>query len=108
MPAMPPPPALAVLVVHAEAGERRQLEQRRAAIEQQRDALARQECWPRARNVAPGVRGLAHLLFERAKLADQRQHLLAIGAKLSDCGSIRLSMIGMKTHSHIGACDPAR
>ena len=34
-----------------------------------------------AEAIAPGVRGVAHLLLERAKFADQRQHLLAIGAK---------------------------
>ena len=71
-----------VVVVHAEAGKGRELEQRRAGIEQKRDALARQQLLARAETVAPGIRGVAHLLFERAKFTDQRQHLLAIGAEI--------------------------
>ena len=69
---------IAVVVVHAKAGERRELEPGRARIEQKRDALARQQLLARAEAFAPCVRGVAHLLFERAKFADQRQHLLAI------------------------------
>ena len=72
---------IAVIVVHAEAGKGRELEPRRAGIEQKRDALARQQLLARAETLAPGIRGVAHLLFERAKFTDQRQHLLAIGAK---------------------------
>ena len=73
---------IAIVVVHAEAGKGRELEPRRAGIEQKRDALARQQLLARAETVAPGIRGVAHLLFERAKFTDQRQHLLAIGAEI--------------------------
>jgi hypothetical protein len=72
---------IAVIVMHAKAGQRCELEPGRARIEQKRNALARQQLLAGAKALAPRVRGVAHFLFERAKFADQRQHLLAVGAK---------------------------
>ena len=71
----------AVIVVHAQAGERRQFEPRRTRIDQQRDTLARQKLAAGAKPIASGVGEIPHLLLERAEAADKRQHLLAIGAK---------------------------
>ena len=76
----------AVIVVHAQAGERRQFEPRRTRIDQQRDTLARQKLAAGAKPVASGVGEIPHLLLERAEAADQRQHLLAIGAKRCGVG----------------------
>jgi hypothetical protein len=72
---------VAVIVVHAEAGKRRELEPRRAAVDEQRDTLARQELVAGAEALAPGVGEIPNLLLERAEISDQRQHLLAVGAK---------------------------
>ncbi len=71
----------AVIVVHAKSGEGRQLEERAAAVEQQRDALARQELAALGELALLGVRGLAHLLLERAERLDQREHRRAVGAE---------------------------
>ncbi len=50
-------------------------------IDEQRDALARQKLLAGAEALAPGIGEVPHLLLERAEFADQRQHLLAVGAK---------------------------
>ena len=71
----------AVIVVHAEARQRRQLEPGRAGIEHESDPLARQQLLAGAKSVALGIGDIAHLLLQRTEFADQRQHLLAIGAK---------------------------
>jgi len=71
--------ALAVVVVHAEAGERRQLEPRRALIEQQREAFARQQLAALFEQVFFGIRGLAHPTFESAELIDELKHRRTIG-----------------------------
>ena len=72
---------VAVIVVHAETGKRRELEPRRAAVDEQRDALARQKLVAGAEALAPGIGEIPNLLLERAEIPDQRQHLLAVGAK---------------------------
>ncbi len=68
-----------LVVVHAHGGERRQLEERRAGIEQRPHALARQEL--AARDVAlAGVFAAAqpHLLGAGAQVGDQRPHRLRV------------------------------
>jgi hypothetical protein len=72
---------IAVVVVHAKARERRELQPWRAVIDQQRHALARQQLVAGAKAVALGIREIPHLLLERAEITDQRQHLLPVGAK---------------------------
>ena len=70
-----------IIVVHAKAGERRQFEPWRPGIEHQRHALARQQLFAGAETVAFGIGDVAHFLLQRAKFADQRQHLLTVGAE---------------------------
>src|SRR5271155_4091506 len=72
---------LAVVLVHAEPAERRELEERRVAIEQQVDALARRQLAALAEFGVGSPGGLAALRLERAKLADQFEMRGAIGAK---------------------------
>ncbi len=69
---------LAVVVVHPEAGQGRELEPRRTAVEQQCDALARQQLFAGTELGLLAVRGVAHTVFERAKTLDQREHLRAL------------------------------
>src|ERR1700741_1098889 len=61
---------VAVIVVHAEAGKGRELEPWRAGIQQKRATRARQQLPARAEAFPPGIRGVAHLQFERAKFTD--------------------------------------
>ncbi len=71
--------ALDVVDVLAPAGERRQLEERNAGIEQARDALARQQLAApleqRRRLRARGTRAR----LDRAPLLDQRERVVAVG-----------------------------
>ena len=70
-----------IIVVHAKAGERRQFEPWRPGIQHQCHALARQQLFAGAETVAFGIGDVAHFLLQRAKFADQRQHLLTVGAE---------------------------
>jgi hypothetical protein len=72
---------LAVVLVHAEAAERRELEERRVAIEQQIDALARRQLAPLPEFDVGSAGRLADLCLERAKLGDQLEMRGAIGAE---------------------------
>ena len=61
--------------------QRRQLEQRRAGIEQPGDTFARQ-LLPAPLEQRRGLRALvARALFERAQLRDQTEHVLAVGGE---------------------------
>ena len=51
-----------------------------------RDAFARQQLFAGAETIALCIGDVAHLLLKRAEFADQRQHLLAIGAKALGTG----------------------
>ena len=71
-----------VAVIHAEGGERRQFEERRAGIDQVHHAVARQELaarhvpFARFLRAAQGGLGAARLQF-----GDERAHFFRIGAK---------------------------
>ena len=67
-----------LVVVHAVAGERHQLEERRAAVEQQGDALARHQLLALGEARARLLRGRLHARLGVAELGDGREHLLAI------------------------------
>ena len=71
----------AVVLVHAEAAQARELEKGRVAVEEQVDALARRQLPARAELRVGAGGGLAHLAFERAELGDQFEMRGAIGAK---------------------------
>ena len=103
----------AVIVVHAQAGERRQFEPRRTRIDQQRDTLARQQLAAGAKAIALGVGEVPHLLLERAEVADQRQHLLAIGAKRCGVGidaalDDRHERFSCSLRARRGRCEPRK
>ena len=78
------PGARRVAVVHLPGRERRELEKRRAGIDQRLDALAHRHLalFAMARQILRAA-ALAHLLEARAVLVDQRLHAIAIGAELS-------------------------
>ena len=67
-----------LVVVHAVAGERHQFEERRAAVEQQRDALARHELLALGEAVARLLRCRLHARLGGAELGDGCEHLLAV------------------------------
>ena len=67
-----------LVVVHAVAGERHQLEERRAAVEQQGDALARHQLLALGEAVARLLRRRLHARLGVAELGDGREHLLAV------------------------------
>ena len=71
-----------IVVVHAVGGQRRELEERRARIEQVLDALAGQQLAAAA--VAPHCLGVAAVSSAPggAQIGDQPQIVLAVGAKL--------------------------
>ena len=70
---------LAVVLVHAEAAQRRKLKERRIAIEQQVDAFARRQLTALAKFRVRPARSLTHLFLKRAKFGDQRKMRGAIG-----------------------------
>src|SRR5271155_4863144 len=72
---------LAVVLVHAESAERRELEERRVAVEQQVDPLARRQLAAVAEFAVRSAGCLADLALERAKFADQLEMRGAVGAK---------------------------
>jgi hypothetical protein len=71
----------AVVVVHVEAGQRGQLQERRAAIDEVGEALARGELAALLEHGQLLVGGVAHARFQRAELFDERQHVAPIGAE---------------------------
>ena len=71
-----------LVVVHAVAGERHQLEERRAAVEQQRDALARHQLLALGEALARLVGRRLHARLGVAELCDGREHLLAVALEL--------------------------
>ena len=72
---------LAVVLVHAEAAERRELEERRVAIEQEVDALARRQLAALAEFGVGPAGSLANLRFQRSEFGDQFEMRGAIGAE---------------------------
>src|SRR6185437_7125131 len=68
------------------AGQGRQLDERRAGIEHQRDALARQELPALVEAVFRGGGGHARTLLQSAHPLNQRQHALAIGPEVVAAG----------------------
>ena len=71
----------AVVVVHVEAGERRDFQERGTAVDQMGEALARRELAALLEQGELLVGGVAHALLERPELIDQRQHVAAVGAE---------------------------
>jgi len=72
---------LAVVVVHAQAGEGGQLQEGRAAVDQAGDAFARQQLAALFELVALGGRAVAHLRFEGAHLLQPLLHAGGVAAK---------------------------
>ena len=72
---------LTVVLVHAEAAERRELEERRVAIEQEVDALARRQLAALAEFGVGPAGSLANLRFQRSEFGDQFEMRGAIGAE---------------------------
>ena len=76
-----------VAAIEAVGRQRRQLEERRAGIDQEIDALARQHLAARG---MPGARGLAaaagNLVEFLAELGDQRPHGFGIAGEIGRCG----------------------
>ena len=107
MPAITPPPwtfVRAVVVVHAEACERRDLQERRAAVEQVRETLARSELAALLEHGQLGVGGFAHAALQRAKLLHQRQHVAPVGLERLRLRSIldcRMAMVTAPSHRQL-------
>jgi hypothetical protein len=87
---------LAVILVHAEAGERRDFKERLAAVEQQVDAFARQQLAAGAELLFRLGRGLQNLCFQPAELGDQFQ---VAGTVLRHAGSIRVETAAKDRHA---------
>ena len=77
---------LAIVVVHAQAGEHRQLQEGRAAVDQAGDAFARQQLAAFFELVALGGRAFAHLGFEGADLIQPLLH----------AGGVALEGVGLR------------
>ena len=76
-----------VVVVHPERGQRRQLEERTAGVEQFFDAIARQQLAAFDVTLARGRRtALANPLDFVAQALDQRVHRVAVAAELVGVG----------------------
>ena len=69
---------VAVVVVETEPGQRRELDERPAAIEQHGDTVARHHLASLFETNPAALRIRPHLCFRRAKLSDQCQHALAV------------------------------
>ena len=69
----------AVVVVHVEAGERRDLQERRAAVQHLGQPLPRRQLSALLENGKLLVRRVAHALLERTEILDQRQHVATVG-----------------------------
>ena len=84
-----------IAAIEPVGGERRQFEKRRARIDQEIDALARQHLAARG---VPGARGFAaaagHLIELSPQLGDQRSHRLGVAGKIGRSGIDA----GMKRH----------
>ena len=70
----------AIVLVHAEAAQRRYFEIRHVAVEHEAHALARQQLPARTEFLLRPVRCLAHLRFECAEFFDEREMRRAVGA----------------------------
>ena len=97
----------AVVVVHVEAGERGDLQERRAAIEQVGEALARRELPALLEHGQLLVGGVAHALLERAELLDQRQHVAPVGLEGLGVGVDPGLDDGHRCHPGLYARDPS-
>ena len=71
----------AVVVVHLEAGEGGDLQERRAAVDQVREALARGELAALLEHREFLVGGIPHARLERPEPLDERQHVAPVGAE---------------------------